>query len=237
MDTYKAVLDSENLGEPHSTLLGGDMWYPPDEQQVREVLARKELTGSGLMDGTRIGDDFLETLTVMQRATVEYYTFAGIERRSITVRTAAMGRDAVLVVSGGGIIELEPIPVDRMAQCLVEALPDAPAARVHSMACDETDLKGILNDKWLPSSNSVRDAKRMKRWLEAERINAGQLYAAVRDGSGSRNATSVPVPTWIDTEEGRILFSVDGNGWVNLVGAGPAAIADKLRALEQSLRN
>lgn len=236
MDTYKTVLDKENLGEAHSTLLGGDLWYPPDEQHVREVLAIKELDARGLLSGNRASDDLLETLTVMQRASVEFYTFANIDRRTITLRTAALGRDAVLVVSDSATLELTPIPAERMAQRLAAALPETAPAKVHSMACDEQDFKAIAADKSLPQTNSVRDAKRVKRHLDLERLAAGQLYAAVRDASGTRRANGAPVPTWIDTEEGRILVSVDSRGWINLVGADSATIATKLHELESDLR-
>ncbi|MGH3516161.1 MAG: ESX secretion-associated protein EspG [Haloechinothrix sp.] len=104
------------------------------------------------------------------------------------------------------------------------------------MSCDSTDMAALEKDKSLPQTNSVRDAKRMKRVLDQERTNAGQLYAAVRDGIGGRKATTTPVPTWIDTESGRILLSLDSSGWLNLVGADTFTIANKLQDLEKALR-
>lgn len=236
MDTYKTVLEKENLGEPHTTLVGGEMWYPPDEQRAREIRALNELAAQSLLSRNRASDDLVETMVIMQRAAVEYYTFANLEGRSVTVRTAAMGRDAVLILSDRKSIKLEPIPVEQLGVRLVAALPETPAARVHSMSCDNEDLRAVFKDKSLPTSNSARDAKRMKRLLEAERINTGQMYVAVRDGAGGRVSTRPPAPTWFDTEEGRILLSFDSSGWANLSGADLMTMSGKLEDMEKDLR-
>lgn len=237
METYLTVLEKENLGEPHPTLPGAHLWYPPDEEHRRNVRVLNELRRQGLIQGTRVSDDFLETLTVMQRASVEYYTFiANKETGQTTVRTAAIGRDAVLVQwAGDDVIKIAPIPVEQMGVRLAVALPETPAAQVHSMSCDNADLEAILKDKTLPTTKSVSDARRMKRWFEMDRINVGQLFAAVRDSAGMRRATKAPIPGWMDTESGRVLVTPDANGWINLVGADTFTIANALEQLEKAL--
>ncbi|MGH3520018.1 MAG: ESX secretion-associated protein EspG [Haloechinothrix sp.] len=237
LETYTTLLEKENLGEAHSTLVGGGLFYPAEESHRRDVRVLAELRQQGLVDGARISDDFLETLTVMQRAAVEYYTFfahAGGEQE--TVRTAAIGRDAVLVVHRNKTIEISPIPVEQLGVRVAAALPETPAAQVHSMSCDNADLEAIIKDKSLPLNNSVRDAKRMKRWLDKDRINVGQLCAGVRDGLGGRKSTKAPMPCWIDTESGRVLLTPTSSGWVNLVGAGLQTISGALQDLEKELR-
>lgn len=239
METYLTVLEKENLGEPHPTLPAAHLWYPPDEEHRRNVRVLNELRQQRLIQGTRVSDAFLATLTVMQRAAVEYYTFiANKEVRQTTVRTAAIGRDAVLVQwAGDEVIKIAPIPVEQMGVRLAAALPETPAAQVHSMSCDNADLLALSKDKSLPQSGSLRDAKRMKRWLDKERIHVGQLFAAVRDNANTRRSTQAPMPCWIDTESGRVLFSPDRNGWMNLVGADMLTIAGKLEELEKELRD
>lgn len=123
----------------------------------------------------------------MQRPSVEYYTFASIDGRSTTIRTAAMGRDAVMVIRQGSRITIAPIPVEQLGLRLAAALPAVPAAPVHSMSCDDADLREVMKDKAAPQSKSVQDAKRMKRALESDRTNTGQVYAAIRDGVGRGN--------------------------------------------------
>lgn len=235
METYTTVVEKENLGEPHTTLGGGEMWYSPDEVRTRDVRVLNELRQQGLVDGTRVSDRFMDALAVMQRPSVEYYTFASIDGRSTTIRTAALGRDAVLVIRQGQRITIAPIPVEQLGLRLAAALPTVPAAPVHSMSCDDADLRAVMKDKAVPSSKSAHDAKRMKRILEGDRADTGQLYAAIRDGVGGRKSTTAPIPTWFDTEQGRLLLSFDTNGWVNLTGATTLTIADKLADLEKAL--
>lgn len=236
VEAYTTVLAKENLGDPHSTVVGGELWYPPEEESRRTIRVLGELRSQGLSDGNRAGDDLVEALTVMQRAAVEYYTVAQIEGKSVTVRAAALGRDAVLVTVQDGTMTIAPIPVEQLGFRLAAALPTVPAAQMHSMSCAIADLEAVHHDKSVPQSNSVRDAKRMKRFLDLERINQGQLFAAVRDGLGGRKKNTAPVPCWIDTESGRALASPDDRGWLNLAGADLVAIANKLADLEKSLR-
>ncbi|SNR48713.1 EspG family protein [Haloechinothrix alba] len=238
LETYSTLLDKENLGEAHTTLLGGAMWYPPDAARERDVRVLGELREQGLVDGTRVSEAFYDTLVTMQRPTVEYYTIASIDEQTVTIRAAAHGRDTVLVTSRGQDIEIEPIPVEQMGARVAAALPATPAARVHSMSCDPADLTAAQKDQAFGSDASSRDAKRMKRVLEQERTHAGQLYAAVRDGYGGGNVTTTPVPCWFDTvESGRVLLSETTGGWVTLLGADVMTIANKFGELETTLRH
>lgn len=236
LETYTIVLKKENLGDPHPTLGGGELWYSEDEMRTRDARVLGELRAQGLVQGTRASDDFLETLAIMQRASVEYYTFATIEGRPVRIRTAAQGRDAVLVVRDGDRITVSPIPAEQLAVRLVAALPSVPAAHLHSMSCDLADLQAVLTDKDLPTSSSVSDAKRMKRWMQREQVSSGYLYAAVRTGLGRRTASTPPLPIWFDTEAGRVLLRPASNGWVNLLGADLLTLAATLDELEKDLR-
>lgn len=237
-ETYATLLEKENLGEPHSTLVrAATLWYPPELRHQRDVRVLGELRSQGLVHGARVTDDFMDVLAVMQRPAVEYYTFySNVEdKRQRTIRTAAIGRDAVLVRFAGEDITITPIPAEQLGIRLAVALPEMPAAQVHSMSCDNADLEAILKDKTLPTTKSVSDARRMKRWFEMDRINVGQFFAAVRDSAGMRRATKAPIPGWMDTESGRILVTPDANGWINLVGADTFAIANALEQLEKAL--
>lgn len=236
LETYTTVLERENLGEPHATLSGGELWYPPEEVRSRDVRVLHELRGQGLVEGTRVSDDFRETLAVMQRPAVEYYTFATIKGSPVRIRTAAQGADAVLIVRAGDSFTVAPIPAEQLAVRLAAALPETPAAQLHSMSCAFADLRAVLKDEALPGSASVSDARRMRRWLEKEQISSGHLYAAIGDGVSPRKASPAPLPVWFDTAEGRVLFSPASNGWVNLAGADMLTIASKLEEQEKLLR-
>lgn len=238
LETYTTVIEKENLGEPHPTLIGGEMWYPPGEERDRGVRVLNELREQGLVRGNRVSDDFMDVLAIMQRAAVEYYTYARIDGAQSTYRTAAIGRDAVLISHEvGKQIEIEPIPFDQLRVRLAAALPAVPAARVHSATCTLDDMQAVFADKSPAMSNSVRDAKRIHRWLEAEQTARGPLHAALRDGVTGRRATGKPHPMWIDTEAGRALLSHDARGWVNFGGADLTVISEMLTTLEEQLRS
>jgi hypothetical protein len=238
LETYTFLIKKENLGEVHSTLIGGDRWYPPDVRADRDRRVLDELRSQGLTSGNHLSDEFMDMLTVIQRAAVEYFTFATVEGSPKTYRTASIGRDAVLVShSFGGEIELESIPHDQMRVRLAAALPTTPAARVHSATCSLDDLKAIYDNQTPAMTNSVRDAKRIVKLLEEEQLASGELHVALRDGvSGGQRISEPPVPLWIDTEQGRLLLSHDRSGWVNVTGADLYAISELLATMEEQLR-
>lgn len=55
-------------------------------------------------------------------------------------------------------------------------------------------------------------------------LHYGRLYAAIRDRNNIRVRSPEPA-RWADTEAGRILFALDGVGWITLSGAGSDTIA------------
>lgn len=235
--TYTFLCERENLGDPHVTLGGGELWFPPDRrgEQARRVL--DELREQGLVSQNRVSDDFLDALVVSQRAAVEYYTLATVEGERATARTAVIGRDALLIVQvGGGPIEFEPIPHDQTRVRLAAALPATPAARVHSASCAPEELQAAVKGKKLPTGGSAADAKRITRLLAQDHTARGTLHAAIRDGVDSRHASAKPHPQWIDTAQGRVLLGHDERGWINLTGGDLTTLADHLGTLEQRLR-
>lgn len=236
--TYTFLCERENLGDPHVTLGGGELWFPPDRRGEPAQRALSELREQGLTCGNRVSDDFLDALVVSQRAAVEYYTVATIQGERATARTAAIGRDALLIVqAGAGPIEFEPIPHEQARVRLAAALPATPAARVHSASCAPEELAAAVKGTKLPAGGSAADAKRITRLLAQEHTARGTLHAAIRDGVDTRRAHTKPHPQWIDTAaQGRVLLGHDERGWINLAGGDLSTLADHLGTLEQRLR-
>lgn len=229
-DCYYTLLRRHNLGDAHPTLGGGERWRQADAWRAAEQSADDEIRVSRAN-----ADDFLEALDVLQRPALEYYTYATIDQQDKTMRVAVSGPDAVLVTADKRQLAVRPIPTERLAEQLVDALPETPPARMHSMSCNEKDLTAVLKNEYLATSDSVRDAKRVKRWLEKPRVNGGLFYAATRS-NGTRTKTGVPVPTWIDTDEGRILLRTDESGWLTVTGADREALAQAVTELGDRLR-
>lgn len=229
-DSYYTLLRRHNLGDAHPTLGGGERWRPPDAWPAADRAADDDLRAARVT-----ATDFLEALDVMQQPALEYYTYATIDQQEKTVRVAVSGPDAVLVTSDKRQLAVRPIPTERLAEQLVDALPETPAATTQSMSCSEKDLAAVLKNEYIATSDSVRDAKRAKRWLEKPRVNGGMFYAATRS-NGTRTKTGVPVPTWIDTDEGRILLRTDESGWITVTGGDRSALTQAVTELGDRLR-
>jgi len=235
LQTYMVLLEDNNLGEPPTVLGGGDRWYPDEDVAHRRANAYNELKHAGLFRQGRVDDEFLETVHVMQRPGVEHYTFATINDRSFSVRIAATGKDAVLMVASGERIDLYPAEPEQLPEQLYRALPECNPAAVHSMACDPADYQAALGDQPVSNGSSGRDAKQILRWTRLPRERGGQLFTAVRKNTGGRNRCTEP-PRWFDTDHGRILIYLDPSGYMNVVPGTLDKFAGQLHALESGLR-
>lgn len=241
VEAYTWCVRRFNLGDVHPTLVGGDMWYPDRERAALNERVRSQLRELGLMEYGReelshLGEDVFD---VMQRAEVEYTTYASVRGTSVNVRAASIGSDAVLVISANGEIDIQGIEPDELGIRVARALPDTPPAYIHSTTCEESVLNALAAGKQLPPTNRIVDARRLHHFLTLKRINMGQLAVRVRRSiyDPLPLKTGAPVPVWIDTPEGRGLVHVDDAGWVNLKGAGDQDIAEHFRVMEDNLRD
>jgi hypothetical protein len=99
--------------------------------------------------------------------------------------------------------------------------PDTPPVpKTHSLSCSQADFEmALTGDVITDVIIGVRDAKRAVQWFKMPRINVGRLYVAIRGGYDNRVRSEQP-PYSIDTEQGRILSSIDTSGWLNVSPAG-----------------
>jgi hypothetical protein len=235
LQTYETLLGQHNLGDIHPTLVRGAKWYLPEERKRLAADAHAEVDKLGLLRGGRLDGDFLDTLRLLQRPAVEYYSWVKTNDRQRTVRTARSERDAVVVVAVNDTLFLSPTRPENIAADFAAQLPDTKAAHTHSLNCAESDLHVLMGGGTLTGAGpSIRDAKKVLQWLKAPHLHYGQLYAAIFDAQGGRRRNPKP-PGWMDTDQGRLLFGVDASGWVSLTGAGPQDIAGKMRQLESQL--
>ncbi|WP_410662710.1 ESX secretion-associated protein EspG [Amycolatopsis sp. lyj-84] len=236
LQTYETLLDQNNLGDIHPTLVRGAQWYLPEERRALAATAQSELDRQGLLTRGRIDAEFLDTLRFLQRPAVEYYSWVKSEGRERTVRAAGSGREALTVVLVDKVVYLKPTRPDTLAQDFTGLLPEAPAARTPSLNCSEADLQVLMKGEMLTGGGpSIRDAKKIFQWIRSPHTFFGRLYVAIRDGGGNRKRVEKP-PGWMDTEQGRVVFGPDTKGWVSLMGAGPHEIAAKVIQLESQLR-
>ncbi|WP_033292868.1 ESX secretion-associated protein EspG [Amycolatopsis jejuensis] len=226
---YQNLVRRLDGGDLHPTLIGGEKWYPPEEAAQLDDHADAELARTGYH-----ARDFADVIGLLQRPAVDYYCWARIGGRDVTLQAATRRREAILAVAGPDSVTLYPSSAETGPDDLAEALPPTPPVpHLHSLSCSEQDYTAVLNgDPPATRTGSARDARRAVEWMQAPRINVGRLYVAVRRG-GSRIRGGQP-PYWIDTERGRFTASV-ADGWLNISPAGTDDIGRIFRELEYQL--
>lgn len=214
LETYRATVAATSHGEPHVTLTEGTRWLSPEEQASAERHALDELHEVGLAANGALEAGFRETLAVLQRPGIEYYTFADINGRGVTIRTAAVDDEAVLAIGVGETVHLTPIEPDRLAHELVWILPDAPPADLGPVSCAEADLRELADGRPARDEQSALIAQ----WLDLERHDGGELHVATQTGRRGRRARTSMGCAWLDTSAGRLLSRRSG-GRLHLRGA------------------
>src|SRR3954451_25470063 len=83
-----SLLRRENLGDPHAIFAGGERYVSPRFADEAEALLRAELAAAGL-GGRDALYDFLDTLALVQRASVEFYGWVSSHAEDFALLTAA----------------------------------------------------------------------------------------------------------------------------------------------------
>ncbi|MBN9745719.1 hypothetical protein DMP23_32355 [Amycolatopsis sp. A1MSW2902] len=229
-DSYQNLVRRIDRSDPHPTLIGGEKWYPPEEQIQQDAKADAELAATGWPVR-----DFADVIGLLQRPSVDRYCWARINGRDVTLQAAAARRDAILAVADDDTITLFPSTAESAARELVSALPGTPpASNLHSLSCSEADYSAVLAGNPPPTrTNSARDARRAVEWMQAPRIHVGRLYVAIR--RGTERVRNEHPPYWIDAEQGRFTAAVT-DGWLSISPAGADDLARMLHTIEAGLR-
>ena len=91
-----SLMRKENLGEPHAVFAGGERYVSPRFAAQAEQVLQQELAEAGLGD-RRDYLEFVDLVTVVQQATVEYYGWVTAVDEDYSVLVASHGRRAVLL--------------------------------------------------------------------------------------------------------------------------------------------
>ena len=118
-----SVVRKENIGEPHAIFAGGERYVSPRFAEEAERVLQQELRDAGLGE-RRDYLEFLDLMTVVQQATLEYYGWVTAVEEFYSVLVASVGREAALVVRRGERVLVERVEVEQMIERLV-----VPAAR------------------------------------------------------------------------------------------------------------
>jgi hypothetical protein len=230
-----ALIRKENLGDPHPVLAGGEQYVSHRFASEAERTLRTELTEAGLADRSRLAD-FTGMLSIVQQARTEFYGWVIGNGDTYSLLVAAHGRNAFTLTRRGDRVTFGRVSSDRLAEALVQRLPEAPPGRGESITVREAE---VARSKPRPvlrrSSGTARSeqARRLDALLRAPRHSFVKLYAARRDDAGNR----IRSREWLnllDLPEGRwAVYTTAGRGerTVNAVAATPALIATRLTEL------
>lgn len=226
VETLYRLLHQLGLGDAHPLFTGGERYYSPRFKQEADAEFRRALEAAGLAGHRGIDPEFVDLLTAMQRAQVEYYGWLHDADGPYSVLTAAAGRTGVLAERIGDDVAFERIDAARVLDAFLRRLPNTPAARGEALSvriADLQDNKDVLRRVRPP------EARRLEALLKAERTGGGKLYTARRDPRGKRTRAA----SWID-----VIDLVDGRwalykvaGFVTAVPGSPQLLAKRLSEL------
>lgn len=235
-----SVIHKENLGDPHPVFAGGEGYVSPRFAGEAERWLRAELAEAGLAD-RGLMTDFTGMLSIIQTARTEFYGWVTDNDDVYSVLVAAHGRNAFAVTRRSDRVSVRRVRSDRLAEALVDRLPEVPAGRGESISVREAEMtrsgpRPVLRRPTGPARSE--QARRLDALFRVPRRGGAKLYAARRDEAGNR----VRSRDWldlIDTVEGRwAVYATTGRDErsINAAAATPALVAAKLTDLLRTAR-
>jgi hypothetical protein len=236
-----SMIQKENLGEPHALFAGGERYVSPRFADEAARVLQQELKDAGLGE-RRDYLDFVDTVNVVQRATVEYYGWVTSVDETYAVLVASFGRQAVLLTRTGETVRFERCDADRTVEELVWRLPEVAVGRGDTISVSHNDFHAPQRaaGSVMRRSASTRpdSARRLDALLKAQRHAVTKLYVAKRDADGVRQRSEQWL-TVLDLVEGRWALSVVQSRrekWINAAPGTPQVIGERLGELARSIR-
>jgi ESX secretion-associated protein EspG len=234
-----SLIHKENLGDPHPILAGGELYMSHRFVSESERWLRGELAEAGLADRSQLAD-FTGMLSIIQAARTEFYGWVTTQDDSYSVLAAAHGRNAFVLIRRGEYVSFRRVSPERLAEALVDQLPDVPAGQGESISVAAAELGSTSGTVLRGASGTTRSepARRLIALFRTPRRGVAKLYSARRDDAGNR----VRSREWLDlfdVSEGRwAVHTTAGRGEriINAVAAPPTLIAAKLTELLRTAR-
>lgn len=230
-----SLIQQENLGDPHPVFGGGEGYISPRFADEARQWLRNELAKAGLADRDRM-TDFTGMLSIVQMARIEFYGWVTRHDDTYAVLAAAHGHNAFAVSRRGDRVAFRRARPDRLAEAVVERLPDVPAGRGESISVREAEVIGVRQVLRRASGGARSEqARQLDALLRAPRRSGAKLYAAQRDDTGQR----VRSRTWldlIDLPDGRWAVYTTTSRGERTVNASPVAAGTVVAKLGDLLR-
>lgn len=222
-----------------ATVAAEPLYYEDGEFRQFRDAAYRELGQMGLFDRREPSPAFIDSLTVLCTADVEFYGFVATTDRQYTLHVAARGQDAVFAALAGEEVLLRPGHPQSLVSELLAELPEARPAGGRTMSAPEADIQPMSERSQATGAAPRGDARRLIELLTQPHQAAGKLHTATRIGVDARRVYSTDPIGFVDTEQGRWLTYATGADGARHVTAAPGrteAITNKLHEAQQELQ-
>lgn len=229
------MLDAHDFGEPHATMRGTPMWYPPDERREVEQAAWSEFAKQGLLDedgGLR--DSVFDWLPALSRGAVEYYGWTTVDDVTTSFLVVPLGTHAVAGARRGDEVHVQRADGRTPAEALVSNLPPANKPRTGSLNVSRAELAGRSSSgSIMVGGRDNPDVRRVHRLAAQPAEGLGELYVTVHDQFGAEHTTPEPL-RYRDADGERWMIKLDGDH-ISLLPATASLFVDELYGMRDKL--
>lgn len=190
-----SVLTRENLGDPHPVLAGGEGYVSHRQVPEADQWLAAELAEAGLSDRDRLAD-FTGMLSIVQRARTEFYGWVTTHGETYSVLVAAHGRNAFALTRRGDQVAFRRISPDRLAEALLERLPNTPPGRGESISVNETEITRSGPRPVLRRASGPTRSEQANAWTPCYGHHAKAPRSYTPPSATNRAAEPVPPAGW-----------------------------------------
>jgi hypothetical protein len=213
-------------GEPHPVVSYTPTWCDDTALRILDDRARAELAYQGLARGDRLDPDFSDVVGAILRPDHELYGWvdamaAGRPRRYGVLAGFAYQQGFLLVHEyEADAVALTSVGLDDVLDSFLAQLPPVRPANRPGITVDYEEFLAAgaprPREGFAGFRRSVApDVQALRALVAQPRFGAGNLYSAVRRGSGARARIERPV-NYLDTPDGRwllTLYTDHGRRW------------------------
>jgi EspG family len=238
------AVSTEDIGVLHPVVAPTAVWRPRAALAEVDGVARAECGRLGWLDRRgRLDVEVVAALAVVCRPAVEFYGWVNDGERTVGVLSAAIGKNAVLVVRDADVVRLSHVRAEELPEMLVGQLPEVPAGRVRPVRIELAELAATTRDGRRRSESGVgtypasESARLVRQLADLPVLGTGELHVAVRDALGRRRTVPEPV-RYQDTPQGRFGYMVSGAGGEEsmfLAGVSRPDLVARLREAHRTL--
>lgn len=235
LSTLLSAFSEVKLNDPHPLFGFGTMHVPESLAGEFAEEARDELLRLGLLDGSRVSDEFEDALYTLAQPDTEYVARVDNQGEQYSVFVGVRGRGVVTAVHDGArVLVTTSDGRESPAAALVARLPQFRPAKLGLISLSQHEFRGEDSD--FPDERS-RAARTVDELLNRPAFGRGEINVSVR-GAGRSRRVADGVLTYRDLSDGRVAFEVSGaeqSRYITVVAGDDQMLAQRVAALRVSI--